>query len=314
MITILFVSIVILSWCSFSWLNKQINQIEDLQEQHDLAQARQVVDMALVTFPHHKKLLRKKAELLFLTEEYEQFLAVRPNISRRHQKALYRSYLLASMRAGHTAMIGKEIEDLIQQQPTSDAYQLYGQFLYLQGNIPDALDAYDTSLKIDAQNEDALINKAIALADAGSLYESLALLDEAIKLYPDNYLLWYNKWTVLSDLWYQQRTVIGTWAFSYYGDALRHFEKAYRLNPHYQNTLIWLWITYLDLHQFKKAHQAFQTVLSSDPNAEDAWYYEAKTFAAEGNVSDAKKTYEQLLTINPTFDLAKQELLLLENQ
>lgn len=306
--------IIILTWCGFSSLSKTIKEIETLQEAQNRREALTRVDTALVIAPHQKTLLRKKAELLFQTEAYDDFLAVRPQLSARNQKDLYRSYLVASMRAGHSAMIGKEIEQLIAKTPTSDTYQLHGQLMYLQGNIQAALESYDTALKLDPKNQDALINKAIALADAGSLYESLALLDQAITLYPDNYLLWYNKWTVLSDLWYQQRNVIWTWSFSYYGDALRHFEKAYRLNPYYQNTLIWLWITYLDLQQYKKAHQAFQTVLSSDQNAEDAWYYEAKTFAAEGKIAEAKKTYEQLLLINPEFDLAQQELMLLENQ
>jgi tetratricopeptide (TPR) repeat protein len=108
--------------------------------------------------------------------------------------------------------------------------------------------------------------------------------------------------------------VVGTWSFSYYGDALRHFEKAYRLNPQYQNTIIWLWITYLDLSQYTKAHQALETALSSNPEAYDAWYYQAKTYAAEGNIEEAKKTYEHLLQINPSFELAEQELILLKQE
>jgi tetratricopeptide (TPR) repeat protein len=218
------------------------------------------------------------------------------------------------MRTGEIKQALHLINAWLAKTATSDWHQLKGQSYYLQGNLDLALDAYDEALRKDPDNQDALMNKAIALADGGSLYESLALLDQWIQKNPDDFLLRYNKGTVLSDLWYQQRNVAWTWSFSYYGDALRHFEKSYRLNPNYQNTAIWLWITYLDLSQYRKAHQALDTVLSANPDAYDAWYYKAQTYKAEGNIEEAKKTYTHLLSINPEFDLAKQELLLLEQQ
>ena len=304
----------LLVWCSSSGVKNAIEQADLLITNHKFNEALNTIDQSLITHPQKTSLLEKRAELLILTEQYEQFVQEWPWLPSSLQKKWTRSYLLALMRSGEPDRALEQIALDLEKKPTSDLYQLKGQAEYLQGNIDQALLSYDEALRLDPNNQDALVNKAIALADAGRAYESLALLDQWIATHPDDYLLRYNKWTVLSDLGYQQRNVIGTGSFSYYGDALRHFEKAYRLNPNYQNTIIWLWITYLDLSQYKKAHQALETALSANPQAYDAWYYQAKTYAAEGNIKEAKKTYEQLLQINPSFELAEQELILLNQQ
>lgn len=311
---VLLVFVIFLSWCSSSQVRNSIEQADILIANHQFMDALNKIDQSLIEHPHQSTLLEKRAELLILSEQYDIYLEERPKLSRSLQKKLHRSYIIALMRTGEVPQALQYIDAWLADKPTSDWQQLKGQAHYLQGNIDEAIASYDEALRLDPEQQDALMNKAIALADAGSLYESLELLEQWIQKNPDDYLLRYNKWTVLSDLWYQQRNVAGTWSFSYYGDALRHFEKSYRLNPNYQNTAIWLWITYLDLSQYKKAHQALETVLSADPHAYDAWYYQAKTYAAEGNIDEAKKTYEHLLAINPSFDLAKQELVLLEQQ
>jgi tetratricopeptide (TPR) repeat protein len=117
---------------------------------------------------------------------------------------------------------------------------------------------------------------------------------------------------VLSDIGYQQKNVIGTWSFSYFSDALRHFEKAYTLNPNYTNTLVWLGISYLDLNNYDKAHTALDVALSKDQTLWDAWYYKGKVYLAEAKDKEAIATFKKLLTIDPRYELAKQELTLLE--
>lgn len=285
-----------------------------MQANHQYTEAFTIVDSLLTTYPQEAKLLEKKAELLFQMQQYDDYLTQRSSLTKKQQKKAQRSYLIAQMRTGQVSEALATIIDAINNNPTSDWYQLQGQAFALQGQIKEAEKSYDQALQLDPENQDALTNKAILFADSGRLYESLDLFDAWLAKHPDDYLLRYNKWTVLSDLWYQQRNVIGTGSFSYYGDALRHFEKAYRLNPNYQNTAIWLGITYLDLGQYKKAHQALDTVLSADPEAYDARYYKAKAFTAEENYSEAKATYQQLLKLNPDYELAQQELILLEKQ
>jgi Flp pilus assembly protein TadD len=82
------------------------------------------------------------------------------------------------MRAGEPSLALEKIALHLEKKPTSDLYQLKGQAEYLQGNIDQALLSYDEALRLDPDNQDALVNKAIALADAGRSYESLALLDQ----------------------------------------------------------------------------------------------------------------------------------------
>jgi tetratricopeptide (TPR) repeat protein len=304
----------LLTGCTSRSVNAAITHAEELQTNARYQDALTYIDTQLVTHPHQQKLKEKRAELLLLTEQYDQYLAERPSFSEKTQRKLNRSYIIALMKAGETADAITQIDQLIAKKPTSDAYQLRGQALSIQGDHELAISAFDEALLLEPTNIDALVNKAIVLADTGKLYESLDLLDQAIALTPDDHILRYNKGTVLSDLGYQQRNVAWTGSFSYYGDALRHFETAYRLNQTYQNTVIWLWITYLDLSQHKKAHQALDTALSTNPKARDARYYKAKTYAAEGNIDAAKKTYTDLLALNPNFELAKQELVLLEQK
>lgn len=305
---------IVMMWCTSSDIKLTLQEAQQYEQQGNYREALGKIERSLQEHPTSKKLLTKRTELLFLTEQYEQFVQERPGLSRTQKKKNERSYLLALMKSGDPSAAYEKITLLLEKNPTSDLYQLKWQAEYLQWNYDEAIRSYDEALRLDPTFVDAIINKAVTLADAGQLFESLALLDQWIALYPDEYLLRYNKWTVLSDLGYQQRNVAGTWSFSYYGDALRHFEKAYRLRPTDQNTIIWLWITYLDLSQYKKAHQALQTVLSTNPHAYDAWYYEAKTYTAEGNSAEAKKTYEELLRLNPSYELAQQELILLEKK
>jgi hypothetical protein len=58
------------------------------------------IDQSLVEYPHQNTLLQKRAELLILSEQYDQFLQERPKISRSSQKKLHRSYIIALMRTG----------------------------------------------------------------------------------------------------------------------------------------------------------------------------------------------------------------------
>jgi len=218
--------------------------------------------------------------------------------------------VIALIKTNHVDQANQRLDDLLSKSPgNADRLQLKGQLAYLQEQMDEAIDLYDQALASDSTNTEALVNKAVALADRGDLLESLDLLDSALQLAPDDYLIRYNKGTVLSDLGFQQKSLLATGAFSYFSEALRHFEKAYMLHPESTDTLIRLGITYLDLGNTEKAHSALEVALSQDPALVDAWYYEGKTYLAENDIQEAKTTFEHLLTIDPEYELAQQELI-----
>lgn len=311
--SILMLGSILLVWCG-SPLQDIYTRLDTYIADSSFTEAEKLLNETFVHYPQDSVLLSKKATLLIKTEQYDEYLDLRPQLDPSQQKKQQRDHLIAQIRAGETMQALTTLEQLLNNKKTSDLYQLQGQAYYVQWLFPEAIDAYDRALQKDATNQEALVNKAIALADNGDLYASLDLLDQGLQQYPDNYLMWYNKGTVLSDLGYQQRNVLGTWAFSYYGDALRHFQHSYKLNPKHLNTIIRLGITYLDLAQYPKAHQAFDVALSVNPHAYDAWYYKAKTYTAQGELSKAKETYKTLLEANPSYEAAQQELILLEKQ
>lgn len=306
----------LLTWCTvpyFSWSSTKA--ITTLIDQWERDKAQQTLDQSFAKDPNNKTLLETQFTLYRQQKKRDDAIRTRNTLSSKKQEKTAYEYAIALMRAGRP-----DDALLIMQQHIADTaqwarwYELQWQARYLQEKYEQAIQAFDKALLLDPMLENATINKALALADTWKLYESLELLDNALRNNPDNALLRYNKWTVLSNLWYQQRLWMWTWSFSYYADALRHFEKAYALDPKDTNTILRLWITYLDLWAYEKAHTVFSVALSHDEHLYDARYYQWKTFLAEGNIDEAKKSFTTLVTINPEYKLAQSELLAIEEQ
>jgi tetratricopeptide (TPR) repeat protein len=306
----------LLTWCTIPFFSdsttKEINALIDLWSRD---KAQQMLDTWLAEEPNDMTLLHAQFSLFRKQKKWDDATTIRTLLSPKKQKSTEYEYVIALMRSwkpdNALPIIEQNLSDNIQW---ARWYELQWQARYLQEKYPESIIAFDKALSLDPLLENAIINKALALADNGKLNESLLLLDAALQNNPDNALLRYNKWTVLSNLWYQQRLWLGTWSFSYYADALRHFEKAYALDQSDTNTIIWLWITYLDLGEYEKAHTVFSVALSNNEHLYDARYYQWKTFLAEWKLQDAKKSFTKLLTLNPEYELAGSELMSIEEQ
>ena len=75
-----------------------------------------------------------------------------------------------------------------------------GNELLLQGNLEDAVAAYDLFLLNDSRNVAALSNKAAALSLMGQFQEALDLCDQAIEINPQYALAWSAKGDALAGL------------------------------------------------------------------------------------------------------------------
>jgi tetratricopeptide (TPR) repeat protein len=314
LLVVLTFNIFLLSWCG-TRQDVSVESIKTLIQQWERAKADEQIDIGLIETPDSTALLIQKIIVLNEQKKYDAIIPLWLKLSSAGQQEIAELYTRALIRTGKVesalSLITQQLEKATQDAPW---HELQGEAYYLQWAYDKAIASYDAALRIEPNRQTAIANKWIALADNGQLQESLLLLDQALQQNPENALLRYNKWTVLSNLGYQQRVTIWTWAFSYYADALRHFEKAYKLDPNDQNTLIWLGITYLDLGEFHKAHKAFDVTLSNNKNAYDALYYKGKTYVAEGNLREGKKTFQQLIELNPEYTLAQQEIIAIDKE
>lgn len=314
LVVVVVCSSVLLWWCTSREVQTTIDEVLVLKQAEQYAYALELLDRALVLYPNDQELLSEKAVLLMDTSEYEAFVDMRWYFSAKtieqHPELLYR-YAVSLLKTGNIWWAKDVIEQQLAEDRRADWLQLMGQLLYYQGDMDGAIQYYDEAIGIDPDNLDALMNKAIALADQGMLYDSLDLFDALGERYPDNYLIWYNKGTVLSDLGFQQRNSIGTGAFSMFADALRHFEQAYKLNPDYVYTIVRIGVTHYDLGQYQKALDILDVALSQDPTLLDALYYKGKVYLAQWYTGDARETFETILDMDETYALAEEELLLL---
>lgn len=303
----------LLSGCSSASTKAVITQADRAFQTKNYDQALALLQPELEKNPRDQTLLMKKADIIRAQQDRTGFLDIRPKLTTKTIQTnpeLPRRELIAMIKTNRWNEATKRVNTLLQADPANaDRLQLKGQMFYLQNDLPWAIQLYDEALASNPTHVETLVNKAIARADQGKLLESLWLFDQALQLSPDDYLIRYNKWTVLSDLGFQQKSLLATGSFSYFSQALRHFEKAYTLNPAYIDTLVWLGITYLDMGEISKAHAALDIVLNQNETITDAWYYQGKAFLAEKNIEQAKITFEHLLTIDPTYTLAEQELI-----
>lgn len=100
-----------------------------------------------------------------------------------------------------------------------------GASLVLLGRYEEALQAIDTALDLNPNNEVAWVNKGNALTRMGRLADALRCFNAALKVNPNYEVAWNNRGNTLARM-------------GKYEDALRCYEKALRIDPGYRGAWV----------------------------------------------------------------------------
>jgi len=95
-----------------------------------------------------------------------------------------------------------------------------GTILASQGRYNEAIQAYDTAIELNPDNEKAWCNKGAVLGKQGMYDEAIQALDKAIKIDPNYATAWYSKGATLG-------------LQGKYDEAIQAFDKTIELNPQY---------------------------------------------------------------------------------
>ena len=133
----------------------------------------------------------------------------------------------------------------------------------------------------------------------------------------------YNKAIVADDFkndaWldnaYYRRGEVTLWLGNSSEEAMRDFEKVVSLNPGHLFARILLAATYYEVYKdASRAETELMRVIAVDPNNKWAFRHLGMIYQAENRIADAKSAYQKVLDIDPSDDLAKSQLDILEKQ
>ncbi|WP_158839414.1 toxin-antitoxin system YwqK family antitoxin [Polaribacter sp. L3A8] len=120
---------------------------------------------------------------------------------------------------------------------------------------------------------DFYANKGVALSSLERYDEALKNYDEGLKIYPKNYLFWFNKGLVLE--------VAGN-----LNAAVNAYKKVITLNPTYTKPHILIGNIYYKQNRLTQALMCFNLYLLLEPNADNS----AKVLKSLNNIVKSKKT------------------------
>ena len=130
----------------------------------------------------------------------------------------------------------------------------------------EAIQAFDTALKIKPDFHQALYNKAYCLDELGRYEDAIQANDAAFKISPAKYKSLNNKGNSLARL-------------GRYEEALQAFDDALKFNPEYPEGYFNKGVTLLAVARYEEAVQSFDTALKIEPRNLGTLYFRASAYA-----------------------------------
>ena len=128
--------------------------------------------------------------------------------------------------------------------------------------------------------------RAQELVSAGQPEKAIPIYQELVRALPGNPGLTTNLGIALSMAGRDQ-------------DAIKEFDAALKLKPHYPNALLFLAMAYLNLDQPQRAVGPLEEVLAGQPQNELAQWKVGEVHYALGNYAEAARHYRDLSQLNP---------------
>lgn len=172
--------------------------------------------------------------------------------------------------------------------PTRSAlsYAAKAEELYLQGQLAQAIIAYEQAIALDPGDVLLHIPLARLLALEGRPVEAMRLAQQAVEMAPENARAW---------------AVLGM-AYDWNGnvpEAIDACKRAIELDPTYAEAYAYLAEAYADAVRWVEATEAAQTALQLDDRSVDAHRNYGYVLEKQGNYWEAVEEYERALSLHP---------------
>ncbi len=124
----------------------------------------------------------------------------------------------------------------------------------------------------------------------GKYNEAMMAYDQAIKINPQNPIVWYNKGFLLSNL-------------GKYEEAIKAYDKAIEIDPNFSMALNNKGLDLTILGKYNESITAFDKVIEINPQDSDGWSNKGLALYKLNKYDEAIKAYDKAIAINPKFAL-----------
>ena len=186
--------------------------------------------------------------------------------------------------------------DTVAKRPANErAYNCLGVVLFKDGQIPEAIQSYETALRLRPAYPEAHNNLGFALTKAGRLPEAIEQCRAALRLEPDYAKAHNNLGNALLEA-------------GHISEAIQHYEAALRITPHDAKTLYNFGNALLQAGRLPEAIQQYEASLRSKPDDAEAQFNLGNALFQAGRIPEAIQHYEASLRINPDYAEAHSNL------
>lgn len=209
-----------------------------------------------------------------------------------------------------------------------NVYHIVGFYKLLNQDFKNALSYFDKSLELNPSCLLPWFYKSLSFVFLDMLKKSVLCLDGALRINQHDYLSWFNKGVILSNInfhealkCFERVLVINPdfdkgWVFKglmflelyKYKESVNFFKKAIELNNENQKAYLNLGLAYSLLNDHEKANETFDDALNIAPENSDFWFNKGKELSALRSYNEAQNSLNRAIQLDPYNFKAKKLL------
>ena len=182
----------------------------------------------------------------------------------------------------------------MKKPPASDPLQ-QGLAFHRQGDLAKARSCYETAIKSNSRNSDALHLLGLVTASLGDIDRGISWVEKALRVQPVFPAAWFNLGNFL-----QKKDRLT--------DAVKAYRKALSQQPKSADFMLNLGSTLMRLEQYQEAAELYTKALSIDPQRAEINHSLGLAHSKLGNLPAAQEALQRAVVINPQFLPALEDL------
>ncbi|MHA2089810.1 MAG: tetratricopeptide repeat protein [Candidatus Kariarchaeaceae archaeon] len=194
--------------------------------------------------------------------------------------------LRSDTRSANEKKLLRTVEKLNKKPTNVDALMKKGRILRDMNRYEESLSTYEKALRIQPENGILWNNMAVTHYVQRSFTDALRCYDRAIEIDPKLVMAWRNRASALEGL-------------ERYEESLIAYQKALELDPKLTDLLMKIGLIYEKLHQFDLAEKTYDNILDKDNRNFLALHNKAIALQYAGKYEEAVDNYRVSLRINP---------------
>jgi tetratricopeptide (TPR) repeat protein len=234
------------------------------------------------------------------SESFEKVKQLRPNDPSIWQQI---GLTVEQMKGGQSARLYFEealssYDDLLARKPRDIISWTDRGTVLLKLNRPqEALDSYQKAIDIDVNFYEALMGKGntLVLLGENNYLDALIAYNQASKIRPKDYQVWYNRGMLLSQHLKRQ------------GEAIESFDQAIQLRDNFHPAWLGKGIALTEIARHQPALEAFDQAIKRQPQDPFIWANRGDTLTELKRYREARDSYQQAIDLGfPRAELETQ--------